>query len=439
MDETNLDGSANTDLSVRNRPAVGIPISPQTAADAVAGAILRAHRNGHEVLVAHQRPTNDEAIEFATQLGATVVEVDGRASTNDGPPTELTHTARMAGFPGLLWQGDPTQQIDFEKGETAIAEGTSYAIEAPAKSVVCPEPEVLVAIPAYNEGRTIEDVVSGAKPYTDEVLVIDDGSDDGTAACAAQAGATVIEHETNRGYGATLKTAFCEADRSGASHLVVLDGDGQHEPGDIPRLLEAQTNGEVDIVIASRYAGDGGPDVPLYRRAGLWVVNLLTNLSLGVVRSRSRVRDTQSGFRAYDRNAVTSLAGSDEISDHMGASTDILHHAHEHGFEIEEVGARIKYDVENGSNRNPVQHGITLLMNLIHTIERQRPISALGVPGFVSAFIGLGFGYWTVQHYIHSGSFSIGMALTSSFFALAGILAAFTAIILHSLNTQLPD
>lgn len=124
----------------------------------------------------------------------------------------------------------------------------------------------------------------------------------------------------------------------------------------------------------------GTPMCRAIAESGFRLVNLLTNLSLGVLRGRSRIKDTQSGFRAYDRDAITSLASEGDICNHMGASTDILHHAHEHDFEIAEVGADIQYDVEEGSTQNPVQHSITLVMNLVKTIERQRPISTLGVP-----------------------------------------------------------
>jgi len=93
---------------------------------------------------------------------------------------------------------------------------------------------VLAAIPAYNEEAAIADVVTETKQYADLVLVIDDGSSDDTVLLAKEAGATVIEHEENGGYGAALRTAFREANRRRADHLVILDGDGQHDPSDIP-------------------------------------------------------------------------------------------------------------------------------------------------------------------------------------------------------------
>lgn len=292
----------------------------------------------------------------------------------------------------------------------------------------------LVAIPAYNEAGSIANVISRTEPHANEVLVVDDGSSDDTATRAREAGATVVQHERNRGYGAALRRTFGEADRRGAQNLVVIDGDGQHDPGDIPRLLDRQTDDEPRIVIGSRFVGDRRSDIPVYRRLGLRVVNAITNLSLGSVGSDHCVEDTQSGFRAYNNAAIGSLADDGAVGAGMGASTDVLHHARQHGFEIEEVGTRIEYDVESASSHNPIVHGLALVSNLLRTIERDHPIAFLGVPGFLSAFVGLGFGYWMLTNYIKTGAFPMGLALSATFFLLVGVFACFTAIILHSLN-----
>jgi hypothetical protein len=105
---------------------------------------------------------------------------------------------------------------------------------ADAAASIAGSSTISVAIPAYNEAETIAEVVVETREYADEVVVIDDGSADDTAARACDAGATVIEHDHNEGYGAALRTAFETADRRGVDHLVVLDGDGQHDPTDIP-------------------------------------------------------------------------------------------------------------------------------------------------------------------------------------------------------------
>lgn len=294
---------------------------------------------------------------------------------------------------------------------------------------------VMVAIPAYNEAATIGEVVTRARKHADRVVVVDDGSEDNTAARATAAGATVVEHRRNQGYGAALKTAFEVAHSNNARHLVVLDGDGQHAPSDIPQLVAAQQQTDAQIVIGSRFIDGSTQNAPLYRRLGLKTVNGLTNLSLGVVRAASRVSDTQSGFRAYDWEAIETLATDRTIGNWMDASTDILYHAHHHDYAIEEVPITVTYDVENASTRAPLSHGVVLVRNILKTVERERPLTALAVPGFSLTFGGLGFGYWALTNYVQSGTFPVGLALTAVFFMLIGTFACFTAIVLHALST----
>ncbi|WP_248905684.1 glycosyltransferase family 2 protein [Halocatena marina] len=330
--------------------------------------------------------------------------------------------------PNLI-DGILTNGATIERGDGHNTGGTT---EPEHSEAVC---TVLVAIPAYNEAATIGDVAQRASKYADHVLVIDDGSEDNTAVLANETGVTVVEHGRNRGYGAALKTAFETAYRFDTRHLVVLDGDGQHDPSDIPRLVAAQERTGAHLVIGSRFVDGATSNASLYRRMGLKTINALTNLSLGVIRSDSRVSDTQSGFRAYNREAVQSLATDKSIGNSMDASTDILYHAHHRNYAIEEVAVAVEYDVANASTQAPLSHGVVLVRNILKTIERERPLTALAVPGFGLTFGGLGFGYWTATNYIQSGTFPVGLALTAAFLMLVGTFACFTAIVLHALST----
>src|SRR5699024_12283436 len=121
------------------------------------------------------------------------------------------------------------------------------------------------------------------------------------------------------------------------SHRVSLDGDCQSDPADVSRLVDAQKTTAANLVIGSRFVDGVASNVPLYRRAGLMTINALTNLSMGIVRADSRVRDTQSGFRAYDRETIASLADDPAISDWMSASINILYHAHHQAYDIEAI------------------------------------------------------------------------------------------------------
>ncbi|SDG29341.1 glycosyltransferase family 2 protein [Halorientalis regularis] len=434
MDSLDEESSADTSTPRSDRPLVAIPTTGNS--DAIAGLILRARDRGHDVVVVSDESRYHESLAFADRLDAAIVTVD-RQDDEAERKKRLRQYAKQHGFPGVIYHEDPGEPIDFERSSTIFRESNTYLVESQNSSRIESKPTVLAAIPAYNEASTIDTVVKQTANYVDKVMVIDDGSDDDTAAAAREAGAVVIEHEQNRGYGAALKTAFRQAEHSGAAHLAVLDGDGQHDPADIQRMVTHQQRTDAEVVVGCRFDEAAETDIPLYRRFGIGVVNLLTNLSLGVVRPSSRVRDTQNGFRAYDRRAIKSLAADETLGDHMGASTDILHHAHANDYDIEEVGTTVDYDVENGSSHSPLQHGLTLVSNLLTTIERERPLLVLAIPGFVVSCIGIGFGYWTFANYINTTTFPLGLAVTSVFFTLSGIFSVFTGIILHALKQHL--
>lgn len=417
-----------------DHPVVGIVATPDNAG-AVASTILRGQDKEYDTIVCHGGNPSLESVVFAERLGATVVEIENSHQDGVGFKDTLTQAAREVGYPGVLYHVTPEEPIDFDSSSNRIHQTDQYLINAIPQSHLRTYPEILVAIPAYNEASSIADIVTESLEFSDEVIVVDDGSSDETVSLARKAGATVIEHETNRGYGGALATAFTEAARCHADYLVILDGDGQHDPNDIPKLVDTHHESSAEIVIGSRSVENSETDMPLYRRFGFGVVNLLTNFSMGVVRPSSRVSDTQSGFRLYDKNAIYSLA-NDNIGRNMSASTDILHHAHKNGYTIEEAGTKISYDVDDASSHHPVKHGIQLISNLVRTIERERPLSALGIPGFISTAIGLFFVYWTFSNYLSTGTFPISLAIISGLFGLLGAFASFTAIILHSLETH---
>jgi glycosyltransferase involved in cell wall biosynthesis len=135
---------------------------------------------------------------------------------------------------------------------------------------------IIIGMPAFNEAKYIGSLVLQVKRYGGEVVVVDDGSTDATASIARLAGAAVIRHEHNRGYGSTIQTLLNEAKQWDADILVILDADSQHNPDEIPRLIEG-IKGGADIVIGSREMQPN--KIAGYRRLGQKLLSRLTGLA----------------------------------------------------------------------------------------------------------------------------------------------------------------
>jgi glycosyltransferase involved in cell wall biosynthesis len=220
---------------------------------------------------------------------------------------------------------------------------------------------VVAGIPAYNEQKAIGEVIVGALKYVDAVVVVDDCSSDSTVDVAKNYGVTVVQHKTNQGYGAAIMSAFRFAKRSGADILVTLDGDGQHDPEEIPLLLESMKETKADIIVGSRFTCSNTGEMPFYRKLGIKFVGFATNSIIN-----AKIDDTQCGFRAYSKNAISQI----ELTESgMGASLEILFLADRYGLEMREVGISCQY-FEGSSTYNPVLHGIRLVLSLIRIATR---------------------------------------------------------------------
>ena len=444
-----------TPASERSWPAVSV-VATDLDVDTAARTILRADERDVFTFVVVEDADSSVVGALAEELGALVLESD--LSDRDDPLESVERIARAFGFPGVF-HVDRDAHVDFSRFEEAIESAEGYSVAAPlvdradgdrtnhadgdrtsadGRAIDDPEADgvgTLAAIPAYDEGGTIESVVTEVRQYVDEVVVVDDGSTDDTAVAAERAGATVIEHETNRGYGAALDSAFEAAAARDADALVILDGDGQHDVDDVPKLLDAQRRTGANVVVGNRFHGDAS-DVPRYRRVGLFVINVLTNVSLGASPTRSWVSDTQSGFRAFDARAIRSLAAEDTLSENMSASTDVLYHARRRGYDVAEVDTTISYEGDETSTQNPVSHGFAVVSNILRTVERERPLTFVGLPGVAAVLVGLGTGYWAVANYVQSGTLPTGIVLFCIFSTFLGALLSFTGVVLHSIRTH---
>ena len=290
-------------------------------------------------------------------------------------------------------------------------------------------PFVVVGIPAYNEEHSIGRIVIEAQKFADAVIVCDDGSSDYTAKIAERLGADVVRHEENLGYGAAIKSLFERALEFGADILVTLDGDGQHNASEIPRVVKPIAQGTADVVIGSRFMdAQGTAEMPFYRKIGAKLITKLVNSS-----AKHGVSDSQSGFRAYNRQALERLSLS-EVG--MGASVQILLEASKQNLKISEVPSTCKY--ENGdvstSTENPITHGIGVIMSIIRLIIEEKPLTILGIPAILFLSAGLGFGVWMLQIYANTHSIVTNIALGSLAFIIIGFFMISTAITLYAIT-----
>jgi len=290
--------------------------------------------------------------------------------------------------------------------------------------------KIVAAIPAYNEEIAIGSVIARAREHVDEVLVIDDGSADRTAYVAELMGATLLRHEKNAGKGAALRTAFMWAMENNADIVVTLDSDGQHNPDEIPILLEPILNKEADVVNGARFLKGHTLKVPKYRRLGQEILTFATNMTADF---KVKVNDSQSGFRAFSKDTFAIFKFN---NNGMGVESEMLANATEAGMRIKEVPITCRYDIE-GSTFNPVKHGISVLNSIINLLQRKHPLLYFGIMGSICLFIGLAFGLWTTYGYKIGDVFWIGKALLSMMFIFVGSLGVFTGLVLNSLSSVL--
>lgn len=232
--------------------------------------------------------------------------------------------------------------------------------------------KIVAGIPAFNEEPTIGDIVRRARAFADEIVVVDDGSRDRTSQMAAEAGAFVIRHDENRGYGAAIRSCLSYARNNGTKALVILDGDGQHPAEAIPTVLEPVVRGAADVSIGSRFLEPSAwNDLPRYRRFGIRLLTFLTNLA---IEHNGPIRDAQSGFRAFSRRAIEAI---DAREDGMGASVEILWEADGRRLKIVEVPVNIRYFLGTMAT-NPVEHGLSVIGSMIRSRRRRRTSSFIG-------------------------------------------------------------
>jgi glycosyltransferase involved in cell wall biosynthesis len=240
---------------------------------------------------------------------------------------------------------------------------------------------LLVLIPAYNEEENLSQVIAGVRDVAPQavILIVDDCSRDATSRTARLAGARVVRHPVNLGYGSALLTGYRYADRHGFARLVQMDGDGQHDPSSIGALVAALDSG-ADLVLGSRF----GPGVrryrpPRLRAAGMWFFGRIVTRALG-----KKITDPTSGFQGLSGRLVRFHARGDHFpADYPDA--DILILVGRAGFRVTEVPVTM-YEKPGGasihSGLKPIYYVIKMVLSilLVLTSEPKRPPEEVPCP-----------------------------------------------------------
>ncbi len=284
------------------------------------------------------------------------------------------------------------------------------------------KPRIIAGIPAYNEEKYIGTVVLNTRQYVDEVVVVDDGSSDDTSEVARLAGADVIRHPHNRGYGAAIKRILSEARKRDPDILVILDADAQHNPKEIPEMLVPIKDG-FDLVIGSREQQSAG--IPMYRKIGQRIILRSVN-----VLSKERLTDSECGFRAFSRKAIASLRPKE---DGMAVSAETVAEAARRNLKVTQVPVSVQY-TRDGSTLHPIAHGLSIITRVLVWISERKPLFFFGLGGALLIALGLVAGVFTFSLYSKSGVVSIAWTLVSIFFITIGSFSFFTGLILRSIS-----
>lgn len=216
--------------------------------------------------------------------------------------------------------------------------------------------KMIAVIPAFNEEQVVADVVNSVRPFVQEVVVVDDGSKDGTAERAAAAGARVVVHPINRGQGAALQTGMDTALTMGANIIVHFDSDGQHPAHQISALVRPILDGEADVVLGSRFL-DNTSNVPAVRRLILKAGGVFTRAMSGLA-----ITDPHSGFRALSRSAAEKIRLR---QDRMAHASEFLQLLSRHDLRYKEIPVTIRYTDYSLARGQSSWNAIKIVIDLI--------------------------------------------------------------------------
>jgi glycosyltransferase involved in cell wall biosynthesis len=228
---------------------------------------------------------------------------------------------------------------------------------------------ILVVIPAFNEEGQIAAVIRQVKQQIPEaqIMVVNDGSSDRTEQSALVAGAKVLSHPFNMGYGVALQTGYKYALQYGFDYVLQMDGDGQHDPRYLQGLLKEVQEGGIDVAIGSRFLGEGEYQVPLLRRVGMRLFGFIASRLSG-----QKITDPTSGYQALNQRAIEFCTRDAFPGDYPDA--DVLVMLHRAGLRFREVPVGMHPNFQGRSMHSglkPLYYIYKMLLSIMLNLMRK--------------------------------------------------------------------
>lgn len=290
---------------------------------------------------------------------------------------------------------------------------------------------LLVVIPALNEAETVGRVVRTVPRCIEGVgdvviVVIDDGSTDETADIACQAGAKVIRHDTPQGVGTVFHRALDLVLEEAADVLVFIDGDGQFNAADIPKVIGPILDGQADFVSASRYHEKSPPQRQVFaKRFGNWGMSRLVSWLIG-----RRIYDAACGFRAYSADVVMNMNLTGRFTYTQETILDIAFKR----FRIREVPIRVRGTRRHGDSRvarSLLKYALSALTIIVRVYRDYKPLRFFGLLALVEVVVATILASFFGWHYVQTHKFTpyLSVGLLAGFLYMMGALTCLTGLL----------
>jgi len=293
--------------------------------------------------------------------------------------------------------------------------------------------KIIACIQAYNAEEKIAKLILLTGEYADKVVVYDSGSNDMTFNISEGLGVEVIRDKIHLGDNVSLAKLFEKAREENATALVTLDGDGKHDPKDIPVLLEPIMKGEADIVVGSSLQDFGKSKILMGKKVETEAAAKSSNGIIYV-----DLTNPPSSFRAYNRKAIR-LLKPEELETDVGIN--ILIKAKEAGLTLKEIPRVMPYKKEPPKvlTQVPTSHETKGVLSTLKHLPIRYPMILYGLPGLLSLIISVIFWFWMLDSYMKTGTFTTNMALMAVVTIVVGLVLMMAGTILWTIATLIRE